>query len=121
MAQVLTNAGRTLVQNRLNGTGTAPIYLAQGTGAGTSAATDVALFTEVLPRVAGTPSIVTVNVTSDTYQLTGTMTVASPEGVTNAGIFDASTSGDLFLHADFSIVNLAAGDGITYTWRWTLS
>jgi hypothetical protein len=49
------------------------------------------------------------------------MTAGSTLAITNAGVFDASTSGNLFLKADFSTVNLNNGDSITFTWKWTLN
>ena len=122
MATVLTNAGRSIVQNRLNGAGTAPNYLAWGTGVGTAAATDTTLFTEASEaRVAGTASLQTTSVTNDTYQVTGTMTAGAGKTITNAGLFDASTAGNLFLKADFTGVALNSGDSITFTWKWQLS
>ena len=123
MAQVFTNAGRALVQSRLNGSGNLPQYLSQGTGAGTSSATDTTLFTEwSQSRVAGTTSVVTTTVTNDTYQVTGTLTATSQAwAVTNAGVFDATTSGNLMMKADFATVNLNTGDSITYTFKWVLA
>src|SRR5687768_1568049 len=52
LATVFTNAGKAIVTNRIKGSGTEPNYVAIGTGAGTAAATDTTLFTEVETRVA---------------------------------------------------------------------
>lgn len=55
MANVVTNAGKAIVTNRIKGSGTEPLHVAWGTGAGTAAATDTTLFTEASEaRVAGT-------------------------------------------------------------------
>ena len=46
MATLLVNTGKAVVTNRIKGSGTEPLYVAWGTGAGTTAATDTTLFTE---------------------------------------------------------------------------
>lgn len=117
MATLLTTSGHGIVTSRLGGGGTTPNYVAWGTGAGTTAAGDTTLFTEVTPRVSGTTSQVTTTVTNDTFQIVGTQTAASIETITNAGVFDASTSGNLFVKGDFTGLTLAAGDSIQFTFK----
>ena len=39
------------------------------------------------------------------------------ETITNAGVFDASTSGNLFVKGDFTGLTLAAGDSIQFTFK----
>jgi len=116
MATVFTNAGKAITANRVNGTGTAPNYVAWGTGAGTAAATDTTLFTEASEaRVAGTASVVTTTVTNDSYQVVGTLTAAAGKTITNAGLFDASTAGNLYMKGDFTGLALGTGDAIQFT------
>ncbi len=115
MATVLSNAGKAIVTNRIKGSGTEPNYVGIGTGAGTAAITDTTLFTEVETRVAGTSTQVTTTVTNDTYQVVGTITATSVRAVTNAGLLDAVSSGNLFMKGDFSVINLASGDSIQLT------
>lgn len=124
MANVLTNAGRAILTNRLKAGGTEPLNVAVGTGAGTAAASDTTLFTEANTtngstgtRVTGTSTQQTTSVTSDTYQVVGTFTAGAAVTVTNAGLFDNSTigSGNLFLKGDFTSIALASGDSITLT------
>jgi len=118
MAQVVTNAGRSIITNRIRGLGTEPLYVAWGTGAGTAAVTDTTLFTESAEaRTAGTSSQQTTSVTNDTYQVVGTVTATAVRAITNAGLFDASTAGNLFVKSDFSTVNLALNDAITFTFK----
>jgi hypothetical protein len=106
------------VTNYLNGgAATQPKYVAWGTGAGTTAATDTTLFTEVTPRVSGTTSQVTTSTTNDTFQVVGTQTAGTTETITNAGLFDASTSGNLFVKGDFTGVPLNSGDSIQFTFK----
>jgi hypothetical protein len=117
MATLLTNSGHAIVTNRIIGSGTTPNYVAWGTGAGTTSATDTTLFTEVTPRTAGTATQVTTSITNDTVQIVGTMTASTGETITNAGVFDASTSGNLFVKGDFTGLALNTGDSIQFTFK----
>ena len=118
MATLLVNTGKAIVTNYLNGgAATQPKYVAWGTGAGTTGATDTTLFTEVTPRVSGTTSQVTTSTTNDTFQVVGTQTAGTSETITNAGLFDASTSGNLFVKGDFTGIALNNGDSIAFTFK----
>lgn len=124
MASVVTTVGKSIFNNRLRGTGTEPLYVAWGTGAGTAAVGDTTLFTESAQetRTTGTSSVVTTTTTSDTYQVVGTITVlTSGKTITNVGLFDASTVGNLFLKSDFTGVALNVGEGINFTLKAVLS
>ena len=111
----MVNGGKAIVTNRIKGSGTEPIYIAWGTGAGTTGATDTTLFTETGTRVSGTSTQQTTSTTNDTYQVVGTMTAGGALSITNAGLFDASTSGNLFVKGDFTSIGLATGDSIQFT------
>ena len=121
MATLLVNAGKAIVTNRILGSGTQPNYVAWGTGAGTTLVTDTTLFTETGTRVAGTGSQVTTSTTNDTYQVVGTQTAGGTLAITNAGLFDALTSGNLFVKGDFSTINLTTGDSIQFTFKTQFS
>ena len=116
MATLLVNTGKAVVTNYLNGgAATQPKYVAWGTGAGTTAATDTTLFTETGTRVSGTTTQQTTSTTNDTFQVVGTLTAGGSLTITNAGTFDASTSGNLFVKGDFTGVPLNSGDSIQFT------
>lgn len=116
MATVLVNAGKAIVTNRLKGSGTEPSYVAWGTGAGTAGITDTTLFTEASEtRVAGTSSQVTTTTTNDTYQVVGTLVANAGKTITNAGLLDAVSSGNLFMKGDFTGVALNTGESIQFT------
>lgn len=115
MATLLVNSGKAIVTNRLNGSGTTPLYIGWGTGAGTTAATDTTLFSETGSRTTGTATQQTTSTTSDTFQVVGTNTAVGAVTITNAGTFDASTSGNLFIKGDFTGIALAIGDSISFT------
>lgn len=117
-ATVIVNGGHAIVTNRIIGSGTEPKFVAWGTGAGTAAASDTTLFTESTEeaRTSGTSSRVTTTNANDTYQVVGTITVAtSNKTITNVGLFDASTSGTLYFKSDFTGLALNIGDSITFT------
>lgn len=120
MANVICNAGKAITAARLIGNSQpVPSFCGWGTGAGTSAATDTALFTEATEaRVTATMSNVTTTVTNDTAQYVATMTCAGAgKTITNMGLLDASTAGNLFFHADFTGVALNVGDSIQGTFK----
>jgi hypothetical protein len=121
MATVLTNAGKAIVTNRLNSGGTVPQYVAWGTGAGTAVITATTLFTETGTRTSGTVSQQTTTTTNDTYQVIGTLTAGGSLTITNAGVFDASTVGNLFVYGDFTGVPLNSGDSIQFTFKTQFS
>ena len=116
MATVLTDAGKAIITNRIKGSGTEPNYVAWGTGAGTAGVTDTTLFTESAEaRTSGTSSRVTTTVANDTYRVVGTIVATAGRTITNAGLLDASTSGNLFMKGDFTGVVLASGESIQFT------
>lgn len=124
MATYVVDGGLDIVTNRLKGSGTEPLNIGWGTGAGTTARTDSSLFTEKLvdlstsagtDHTAGTSSRQTTNTTNDTYRVTGTRTATGAGSVTNAGLFDAASGGNLFLKGDFTSIGLSSGDSIAFT------
>lgn len=115
MPVTFVNAGKAIVTNRIIGSGTEPKYVAVGTGSTSPAAADTALVTEVETRATGTSSRTTTSVTNDTYQVVGTVTATTTRAIQEAGLLDASSSGNLLLRGTFSTVNLASGDSIQVT------
>lgn len=118
MANVFADAGKAIVTNRIIGAGTEPKFIAWGTGAGTAAVADTTLFTEASEaRVTGTSTRVTTTVTNDTHQVTGQMVANGSKTITNAGLFDASTVGNLYVKGDFTGVALVLNDTIDFTFK----
>lgn len=125
MATVVTTAGRAVAVNRVRGTGTEPLYVGWGTGAGTASTGATALYTEKAAnlstgtgtRVTGSSASHSTTVTGDTYRVTATYTASGSGTVTNAGLFDASTitAGNLFMYGDFTGIGLASNDAIAFT------
>ena len=126
MAVLVVNAGHAIITGRMIGatpTQAEPVFLGWGTGAGTTGATDTTLFTETTyggyARATCATTQQTTSITNDTYQEVGTLTNSSGGNltITNAGTFDASTVGNLFVKGDFTGVPLSPTDQITFTFR----
>ena len=116
MADIYTDVGEDFTVDQLDAFGT--YYVHWGTGAGTAAKTDTTLFTAASEtRVATTDS----QPSSNIMQWLGTITADGTKTITNAGIFDASTSGNLIVKSDFTGVALTSGDKIEFTFQLTFS
>jgi hypothetical protein len=95
----ITNAGLAILAKRLKGTSSEPIYFGWGSGAGNADPTDVDLFTEASEsRVVLTSVLDTVSSVGDAYKLTGAIVANADKVITNWGVFDASTGGNMLLH-----------------------
>ena len=123
-ATVLTSVGKAITAKRLLGATPAqaePKYLALGVGATgaarTAVAADTALSSELAEGRSGTNAgtTVTTTVTNDTYQVVQTITATGTRSVDEAGLFDASTAGNMFLSATFPVVSLLNGDSLQIT------
>lgn len=120
MADIFTDVGETLVADYVDGTASAPAnwYVAWGTGAGTAGKGDTTLFTEASEsRVATTES----QPAGNQNRFVGTIVADGTKTITNAGIFDASTTGNMLLKSDFAGIGLAASDSIEFTFDLTWS
>ena len=110
--------GKEYVASRMkDATATAMSHMAIGSGSTAAAAGNSALGSE-LGQVALTSTAVSGAVVSSTATFAaGTGTGA----VTEAGILNASSSGDLLCRTVFSVVNKGASDSMTITWTVTVS
>lgn len=121
MADVVkvVNGGLAIITNRLKGAGTEPNYIDWGTGGNTAATdTDTVLATPKNDeaRVSGTSTQETTTTSNDTYQVVGTVTCETTSGaIDEVGLFDASTSGNMFVRATFDDINVNVGDSIQFT------
>jgi len=113
MANIFTQAGEEFVTDVLDATVAVPAdyYIGWGTGAGTAVKGDTALVTEAAEtRVA----VVQTQPTVDTNRFTATMTSASTQSITEAGVFTAITAGTMLLSSDFAQIALINGDQIQF-------
>ena len=117
MATIYTSVGETVVVDLIDGVSAVHLdatngKIAWGTGAGTAAKADTTLFTESAEaRVAATVT----QPTADKNQWVGTITSASAQTITNAGLLNAASAGNLIIHGDFTGIALASGDKIEFT------
>jgi hypothetical protein len=121
-ADVVVNGARSIETNLITGLGgTAPNYLAIGSGSTTAAAADTALTTEYTTgtwtgyaRAHPTPTRTTTTLSNDTMNWSASWTAGATQAVFEAGLLDAVTAGNLFEHSSFAAaVNLSSGDSIT--------
>lgn len=122
LAVAFTNAGAAVITNRVIQAGTAPKNIGWGVGTAAAAVTDTALGREAAPtaaggRTVGTESRTTGSTSNDQYTVTGTVTAGSSLAITEAGLFDALSGGNMLIRADFSAVNVVNGDSIAFTFN----
>jgi hypothetical protein len=117
---LVVDAGLALIASRLkDATATVPTHIGVGTSSTAAADNQTALVTEIGTRVSvGTPTLVLTNVTGDSIQFVATFAAANATGaLTEAGIFNASTVGTMLCRTVFTVINKAAGDSLTITWK----
>jgi len=121
MANYFTRAGMAIVSGRAIGatpTQAEAKFVAWGTGAGAASASVTTLSTEASEaRTSGTGSQVTVTQTNDAHQIVGTITANGTKTITNAGVFDASATGNLYVIGDGLSIALVSGDSIAFTFK----
>ncbi len=110
--------GKEYVASRMkDATKTAMSHMAIGSGSTAAAAGNSALGSE-LGRVALTST----NVASNVVTYAATFAAGTGTGaITEAGILNANTSGELLCRTVFSVVNKGASDSMTITWTVTVS
>ena len=111
-----TNAGMAEVAQLIIGTGTAFSNIAIGTGTDSFAATSTELGTEYA-RDTATTSNVTTDVTGDTAQFVLTFNFTEAKAVTEAGVLNAVSDGDMIAAQTFSAVNVGDGDSLQITYK----
>jgi hypothetical protein len=121
-AVVLTNLGEEFVVDKLTETvQTKPEYVGWGTGAGTAAKADTDLFTPAAEARVLTTTSKTGTGSTAKYQAVGTITSASAQTITNAGLWTTAgtgsppSGGTLIVKGDHTGVVLAINDQIQYT------
>lgn len=120
---VVTNAGKAAVAGLiLNDVSVDDFdYIAVGTGTTSELATDTTLETEITTgggeRAAAVGTRVTTAVTNDTAQLAYTFSFTASFAVTESGVLNAASAGDLLCRKTFSAYNVVNGDSLEVTWK----
>jgi hypothetical protein len=117
---LVTTVGKGLIADRLLASPTlgVPTHMAIGTGTSGPAAGDTALGTEIDRNAltSKTRSGAVVTMVGDWAAGDGTNAA-----ITEAGILNASSSGDLLVRATFGAIAKAAGDTLSISWFLTIS
>lgn len=114
----VVNKGLEIVTDRLKGVGgLEPHHLGWGTGTTAADVLNTGLETPAAEaRTECTSSQQQTNTAKDTYRNVGTITCAgAAKVITEVGLFDAATNGNLFARATFSAINVEVGDAIEFT------
>ena len=116
---LVVNTGLAFIASRMKDTTeTAMTHMAVGTDTTATAAGNTALGTQLGSRVSLTSTTVTNN------QIAYVATFGAGVGtgaLTEAGIFNASTSGTMLCRTVFAVINKGAADTMTITWTITIS
>lgn len=115
---LVVTAGKEFVASRMkDATTTAMTHMAIGTGSTAAAASNTALGSQSARTTLTSTTVSGADVTYvDTFPA-GTGTGA----ITEAGLFNASSSGTMLCRTVFSVVNKGASDSMTITWTVTVS
>jgi hypothetical protein len=115
---LVVDAGLDFIASRMkDATATAMSHMAIGSGTTAAASGDTALETEL-----GRNALTSTTVTDNAVAYVATFGAGVGTGaVTEAGILNAGTGGDMLCRTVFSVVNKAADDSLQITWTVTLS
>lgn len=120
---MVTNSGLAIITNLVSVLGgTVPKWIGYGTGVTAPVVANTALGAESADaRAVGVPTRTTVTATNDTLNVVGTLTSGSVQAITESGLFDALTAGNMLARGTFSVLSLIVGDTLQFTWRvtWT--
>lgn len=106
---------------RDNTAGTA-YNIAIGTGGATAAAANQTTLVSELSRGASTVTLVTTNQSNDSVQFVTAFAAGVGTGaITEAGIFNASSSGTMLCRTTFAVINKGSLDTLTITWKLVIA
>lgn len=111
----VTTAGKNMIADRLLAAPTlgVPTHMAIGTGTGGTTTLTTELDRNALTSKNRSGAVVT---------MVGDWAAADGTGaITEAGIFDASSAGNMHVYQSFSVVNKGAADTLSISWTLTIS
>jgi len=117
---LVVTAGKNVIADRMKGTPAkaAMSHAAVGTGATAPAAGDTTLGTEV---GGSRTALTSTNVAGAVITYAASLGPGVGTGaLTEAGLFNASSAGDMLARTTFSVINKAAGDTLSITWNVTV-
>ena len=96
-------------------------HMALGTGNSAPVGGNTSLDTQVGTRENVSTAGATVNVSNDTVEYTAHFLAGNATGsITEAGIFNAASGGDMLCRATFTAIPKGAGDSLTMIWKVTI-
>jgi hypothetical protein len=115
---LVVTSGKDYIAERMkDATTTAMSHMAIGTGSTAAAAGDTTLGTE-----AGRVTLTSTTVTANAVAYVATFGAGTGTGaITEAGLFNASSSGDMLCRTVFSVINKGAADTLGITWTVTVN
>ena len=119
---LVVNAGLAYIASRMTGTSKAVMsHMALGSGTTAAAASQTDLVTLLGAREALDSSTITGSNNQQVAYVSAFEAGDATGAVTEAGIFNAASSGDMLCRTVFSVVNKAADDTMSVTWTITLA
>ena len=115
VANTVTTAGKNGAADQLLASPTLgkPTHMAVGTGTPTGTALGTELDRNALTSKTRSTNVVT---------MVGDWAAGDGTGaITEAGIFDAASTGNMWVSASFSVINKAAGDTLNISWTLTFA
>jgi hypothetical protein len=118
---IVTMSGRAFIVSRMMGTSAAVMsHMGLGTSSTAASAGNTALLTEVGRTAINSTTISTTNSANDTITYVATFSAGVATGaLTEIGMFNAASAGTMLNRAVFAVVNKAANDSLTITWKIT--
>ena len=114
---LVVTAGKEWVADRMNNANTVMTHMALGTGTNAAAVGDTTLQTEIDRNALSSTTVSTNTIAYSCTWAAGDGTGA----ITEAGLFDAASGGDMLARTVFSVVNKGASDSISITWTISIS
>lgn len=111
----VTTAGKNMIADRLLASPTLGLPTHMAVGTGTGGTTSLTTETDRNALTSKNRSNAVVTMVGD--WAAGDATAA----ITEAGVFDASSSGNMHLYTSFSAINKGAADTLTITWTLTIA
>jgi hypothetical protein len=114
---LVVTAGKNWVAQRMNNVNTVMTHMAVGTGTTQALAAQTSLVSENDRN-----ALTSTTVTNNTIIYVATWAAGdATAALTEAGVFDAASGGDMLCRTKFNVVNKASADSMTITWTITVS
>ena len=114
---LFVDVGKSQVAGLLINAGSYPTHIAVGTGTTAETSTDTALEAEVAREAISDYSLTTTDVTNDTATFNVTISFSAAYAITEYGLLDAASAGNLFAHKIDTATNVSDGDSLKITWN----